>query len=388
MNEKLYFTDSHMKNFEARVLSCTKADRGYEIILNRSAFFPEGGGQPGDIGRLECCGALINVVDCFEREGDTVHLCESPLPVGERVRGEIDYELRFSRMQNHSGEHIVSGIAHTLFGCSNIGFHMGNEEVTLDFDKVLTGSEVERLELSANEAVWKNVRFISSFHTKEELENINYRSKKEISGTKVRLVTIEGYDVCACCAPHVDFSGEIGIIKILGFMKYKSGVRLRLLCGADALLHYRESMESIKNISVLLSAKYCGVAGAVGELYEELKREKEEKAALRLALAEKIISSLKPQNGNIIIFDNMLDIKSARVVVNAGAELCEGICALFLGNEGKYTFVMASKGVDLKQKALEINAALSAKGGGSSTMITGNAACSRDKITEYFNMQK
>lgn len=385
MTEKLYFTDSHMKEFDAEVVSCTAADKGYEIILNKSAFFPEGGGQASDTGRLICGTDISNVTYCFERGEDTVHLCDVPLSEGSKVHGEIDWEKRFRRMQNHSGEHIVSGIAHNLYGCTNVGFHMGSDEVTLDFDRELTADQVEELEKLANAAVWQNVRFISFFPTEKELESIDFRSKKEIKGAKVRLVRVEGYDICACCAPHVERSGEIGIIKISGFMKYKGGVRLRLLCGRDALDHYNGSMESIKNISVLLSAKYHEVYEAVTRLNDELKKEKEEKAKLCSALSEKIISSLEDGKENIVIFDTLLDQKSCRAIANAGAAKCTGICAVFSGEDGRFTYIMASANIDLKKKAAEINTALNGRGGGSATMITGNVLCTMDEISAYFN---
>lgn len=387
MTEKLYYIDSHMSEFDAIVLSCVQNEKGYEIILDKSAFFPEGGGQPGDIGKLAFLDIVSDVKDCFQRDRFIVHLCSRPLPEGAKVHGTLDFDLRFSRMQNHSGEHIVSGIAHSVYGCNNVGFHMGSEEVTLDFDREIDESQITRLETLANEAVWKNVPFTCAVYTKDELEKIDFRSKKEIEDDAVRLVKIEGYDLCACCAPHVSRSGEIGIIKILGFMKYKGGVRIRMLCGRDALAHYKKSMESIKDISIALSAKYPEVSGAVARMCDEMNICRQQKEKLCRELAQRMIDSLKKEhdgNDNIVIFNDLLDQKSRLLLINAGAAICKGVCAVFAGKEFGYTYVMASENIDLKSKAHDINTALNGKGGGSSSMISGTLSCTKEMIISYF----
>ena len=384
MTEKLYYTKPHLSTFDATVQSCRKTSDGlFELIFDQTAFFPEGGGQPSDKGFITYDGTRFEVIYLYEKNEEVIHTVAAQIPVGARIEGTIDYELRFRRMQNHSGEHIISGIAHALYGCNNVGFHMGSDEITLDFDKELDQNQLTNIESVANEAVYKNIRLITKFPTPEELSHIDYRSKKELSGT-VRLVYVEDYDICACCAPHVERSGEIGIIKILGAMKYKGGVRLRILCGMDALEHYRSSLESIKSISVLLSAKQNEIYPAVKYLSSELalERAKTDKVRERLALC--MLESLKATEGNIVIFDDMLENASRRALANGGAEKCSGICAVFTPNDSGFSYVMASVHVDLRSVSKQINADLCGRGGGSATMISGSTPLTRGQIEKIF----
>lgn len=384
MTDKLYFLQPHLKDFSATVISCTPAENGlYALLLDRTAFFPEGGGQDSDEGYFTFGGEEIKVVSLADKGDEVVHYVKAPLTEGSIIEGHIDYELRFSRMQNHSGEHILSGIAHSLYGCNNVGFHMGKDEITLDFDIELSREQIDSLEALANRAVYQNVPFITLFPSEEELKELDYRSKKELSG-RVRLVSVGGYDLCACCAPHVELSGEIGLIKIIGFIRYKGGVRLSILCGADAFAHYRHSHESIKGISVLLSAKHHEALPAVERLNTELSAAKAEASSIRSAYARLLLSSLKEVDGNHVIFDDILDTAARRALANGGAALCSGICAVFAKSGNGYTYVMASTRLDLKALACEINAALGGRGGGSASMITGSVSADREKIKEYF----
>ena len=233
MTEKLFYEDSHMITFSAVVQACEKVGDYYEAVLDRTAFFPEGGGQLADTGVLDG----VPVLDAQERESLIYHLLEKPLEVGKTVEGKIDWEERFSKMQQHSGEHIVSGIVHALYGYDNVGFHMGADAITIDFNGPLTKEQLQDIEYRANQAVAWNLEVQVHYPTKEELANIKYRSKIEIEG-QVRLVTVPGHDACACCAPHVKRTGEIGIIKLIGLQNYKGGVRVSMLCGFRALADY------------------------------------------------------------------------------------------------------------------------------------------------------
>ena len=221
MTEKLFYQDSHIAEFEAEVLSCTAAGAGYEIELDRTAFFPEGGGQYADTGML----GGVRVTDVQERDGRVLHMTDGPLDAGMRVTGRIDWEERFMKMQQHSGEHIVSGLVHARFGYNNVGFHLGTEDCTMDFGGVLTDEQLMEIEREANRAVWKNLEIEALYPTEEELKKLQYRSKIEIEG-QVRIIVIPGYDVCACCAPHVKRTGEIGLIKLNHMQHYKGGVRV------------------------------------------------------------------------------------------------------------------------------------------------------------------
>ena len=391
MTEKLYYQDSHMSDFEAKVISCQpNGGESYNVILDKTAFFPEGGGQMSDRGTVSCGSVSAAVGHVFENEqGDIIHVCSAPLPKGSTVRGIIDFETRFRRMQNHSGEHIISGIAHRLFGCENVGFHMGSEDITIDFDRELDAKEIDTLEREANTAVWKNVRFYSRFPSPEESQSIDFRSKKEISG-QVRLVVVEGYDICACCAPHVSRSGEIGLIKILNFIRYKGGVRLHVLCGRDAYEYIGEICGQNAEISHTLSAKPLETAEAVCRLSEQNAAARTENTRLLSVIAARRTEQMKlsydpGKSRNITVFENELDNNGLRALANAGAELASnGLCAVFCGQDGGYRYIIASRAIDLRAASKEINTALSGRGGGSPDMIQGSAACSRERIVKYF----
>ena len=258
MTTKLYEEDSHLREFSARVLDCRKEGDGWAVILDRTAFFPEGGGQEGDRGELE----NVRVLDTRIRDGEILHLTDGPLEPGSTAVGRLDWDLRFRRMQDHSGEHIVSGLVYQKYGYNNVGFHLGDGEVTLDFSGELTGPQLEEIELLANRAVTANLPVQTWYPDEEELAATEYRSKLDLT-ENVRLVRIPGIDTCACCAPHVKRTGEIGLIKILDFMRHRGGVRVHILCGMDALADYGARYRVTREISALLSAKQLETPGAV-----------------------------------------------------------------------------------------------------------------------------
>lgn len=380
MTEKLYYRDSNIKDFSAEVIGVEKRDDGYSVLLDKTAFFPEGGGQSADTGTIDDA----EVTDVFEQDGLIFHITEKPVTVGTEVSCAIDWETRFRRMQNHTGEHILSGIVHRLFGFENVGFHLGSESVTIDFDGFVDKDSLRRVEYLANEAVYKNVSVYSSFPGKKELETIVYRSKKEIDGA-VRLVHIDGYDVCACCAPHVSRTGEIGIIKILGSEKYKGGVRLYILCGFDALEDVNKKYDNNAEISSLLSAKPNETADAVLRVLNEHQSEKRLIAEQKSALAALTADSLKETQGNICVFTNGFDYEALRIIVNKGVDLCPGVCAAFSGcDENGYIYIAGSKRLDMQKASKKINAALLGRGGGKPEMIQGSLRAERKVIESYF----
>ena len=239
--EKLFYNDSHLSKFTAMVLECEpyeKKEGCYAVELDRTAFFPEGGGQYADTGKLKDA----KVSDVREKNGRILHITDQPFEAGEIVEGKIDWETRFMKMQQHTGEHIVSGIVHARYGFNNVGFHLGTEDCTMDFDGEISKEALQEIELEANRAVWKNLTIEVSYPSKEELEELDYRSKIEIEG-QVRIVSVPGYDICACCAPHVERTGEIGMIKLVNMQRYKGGVRVTMLCGSRALTDYEKKQE-------------------------------------------------------------------------------------------------------------------------------------------------
>ncbi len=374
--EKLYYRDSHMFEFTARVLECRESPKGPAIILDRTAFFPEGGGQPADTGSL----GVAKVLDVQEKAGEILHYCDRPLKPGETVEGRLDAEQRLTRMQNHSGEHVVSGLAHKLYGCENVGFHMGEDFVTIDFDRELSREQLLEIETLANRAVREDLPVLCSFPEPEELKSLEYRSKLELT-ENVRIVEIPATDRCACCAPHVKHTGEIGLIKVLDWERHRGGVRLNLACGMLALKDYRTKQENISAISQALSAKRHETAAAVERLLREQQRSKERIAALSLELAGHMAAAREYTEGNICIFDNVLDEVALRELVNLLMEKCQGIAAAFSGDDERgYRYIMGSRNVDLKARAKELNALIEGRGGGKPRMIQGSACASARTI--------
>lgn len=379
MTEKLYYQDSHLFDFEATVLESRKEKRGWEIVLDRTAFFPEGGGQPADTGVIgDAC-----VLDVHERDGEIRHLCDREVTPGVYTCA-VDREKRLRRMQNHSGEHVFSGLTHRKFGAENVGFHMAADCMTIDFDKELSFEELSEIEKEANEAVRANIPVRTFYPSREELAGLEYRSKKELEGS-VRIVEIDGIDRCACCAPHVRSTGEIGVIKLLTAERHRGGVRLTLLCGMDAIDDYRRKQESAAAISALLSAKRDEIAPAVERLLENEAKLKERASILGMRYAALRAEAVAPTEENICLFDEALSEAAGRELVNRLTEKTSGIAALFLDDgEGGWRYIIGSRGVDLRACAKEINAAVLGRGGGRPEMIQGSATATEDQIESYF----
>ena len=378
MTEKLFYVDSHMITFSAVVKACENKGDYYEAVLDRTAFFPEGGGQYADTGIIDG----VKVFDAQEKDGLIYHKMEGPLEVGKTVEGTIDWEERFSKMQNHSGEHIVSGLVHQMFGYDNVGFHMGKDAITMDFNGVLTKEDLKVIEQKANEAVAKNFDIEILYPSKEELSEIVYRSKIEIEG-QVRIVRFPGYDVCACCAPHVHHTGEIGLVKIIGAMAHRGGMRLTILCGSRALSDYQTKQKSVEQISALLSAKQPEVATAVAKTKEDQQALIYRINDLQKMVLEAELKSLPAPDTteDVFLFQKDLDTKAIRNAVN---ELCTrytGYCGIFVGTDDTgYNFVLGSATKDCRTAAAILKDAYGAKCGGSERMIQGSVMATEKMI--------
>lgn len=367
MTEKLFYEDSHMITFSAVVLACEKVGEYYEAVLNRTAFFPEGGGQEADTGVIDG----IKVLDAQEEAGIIYHKMEAPLEIGKTVEGSIDWKERFSKMQQHSGEHIVSGIVHALYGYDNVGFHMGADAITIDFNGVLTKEQLRDIEKRANEAVVSNLDVQIQYPTREELANIYYRSKIEIEG-QVRLVTVPGHDACACCAPHVKKTGEIGLVKLIGMQNYKGGVRVSMLCGSRAIADYDEKSERMKQLSVMLSAPECEVVDEVVRLKEEISNYKFEMARLQQKVLEYKANAIEKGQDIVALFETELAGNEPRELVNLmmAREAKVGMVFAQTG-ENDYRYVIGSKKIDVRPFAKILNERFQGKGGGKPEMVQG-----------------
>lgn len=380
MTRKLYYEDSHLSEFTAKILYCEQTDTGYEVILNQTAFFPGGGGQEPDTGML----GIARVLGAKERGADVVHFTDRPLAVGSTVEGRLNWSQRHRRMQNHSGEHVLSGVIHSRFGYENVGFHMGEDCVTVDYSGELTTGQLYEVERECNLVVAKNVPVRCEFPDKATLSAMDYRSKKELSGA-VRIVTVEGCDTCACCAPHVTHTGEIGMIKLLSWTRHRGGTRITMVCGMDAWEDDCARCANLTSISNLLSVKPLEAAKAVAKLWKEHEALKlKMKEANRKLTAQKI-AALRPTEGNLVFFEPDLDMLCLRELINAAVEHCTGIAAGFSGSDGEgYHYILGSRTVDLRAKSKEINAAIAGKGGGSAEMIQGTANADEAAIRAYF----
>lgn len=378
MTEKLYDKDSHLKEFTGTVLSCKKTWEKYAVTLNRTAFFPEGGGQQSDRGYI----GDAYISDVQIKNGEILHFADKPLSVGQAYDCKLDFDFRFRNMQNHSGEHIISGIVHRLYGFNNVGFHLG-AEMTMDFDGELTRQQLDEIEDLANKAVYENLPVKAYYPTDEELKQLDYRSKLDLK-ENVRIVEIKGVDVCACCAPHVKATGEIGVIKILDFEKYKGGVRLIVKCGADALRDYREKYKNVLEISNLLSAKQFEAAAAVVRLNVQLSAEKAETAALKKRLIAEKAAGFAPDTDKTAVFENGLDIKELQLLADALCKKAGGIRGAFSGADGAFAFAICGEETALGEFFAKFKAAFNTRGGGRNGIRQGTVCADRAEIERLF----
>ena len=380
MTKKL-FDDGMLFSFSAVVTDCKETKNGFEVTLDRSAFFPEGGGQAGDVGTL----GGVKVIDTYEKNGEVIHLCKSALEVGTEVRGEINENIRIRRMQNHSGEHLLMGFIHQKLGYENVGFHMGSDEVLLDLNGVISTEDIRECEQKANEAIARNVPINISYPDSEELASLSYRSKLEMT-ENVRIVTIEGIDNCACCAPHMPSTGGIGIVKVISHEINRGGTRLHILCGLDALDLIRQRMESNAAISHLLSAKPEKTADAVEKLLNENISLKRQITENERRAAEEIISELKNDSRkSFCIFTKGLSRNTMREIANRAVKLTDGAVAVFSEEQDGFGYIIASEKLPLRTIAKDINSVLHGKGGGSDLMIQGSLNAERGAIEKYFS---
>jgi len=381
---KLYDKDSYIFEFCSEVISCCQVDGEYKILLDQTAFFPTAGGQECDTGTLD----EISVVHVEIEEDQVYHYTKKPIEPGKKVIGKIDKEVRLRKMRHHTAEHIVSGLVHSELGLENVGFHLGDEEVTMDYNGVIDHDELLKIEYFANCAVWGNIEVDCRYPESKELKNISYRSKLDLS-ENVRIVTIEGIDICACCAPHVKRTGEIGMIKLKDMINYKGGVRVRMMCGADSLSDYQKKHINVVKISNMLSAKQYEVAESVERLVGELSMYKQKCANLEKLLIGAKCENLKETDGNICVFENDISIEALRGLVNAGKEKCKDVFVGCLGSDKEgYTYIIGSNGKELSVVCKDINSALSGRGGGRGDMVSGKFATSRKEIEEYFKTFK
>ena len=379
MTKKLYYEDAYAVEFEATVISCEQnSENTYQVVLDQTLFFPEEGGQSPDKGVL----GGANVLDVQVKNNIITHTLDSALEVGGTVQGKIDWNHRFSNMQQHSGEHIFSGTVNRLFGYDNVGFHLSDNIVTMDFNGVLTEEDVARVEYLVNETIVKNVPITVSYPTKEELGKMVYRSKIEIEG-QVRIVTVEGADVCACCAPHVRRTGEIGMLKVMSVQNHRGGVRISMLCGFRALEAFREKSAVITALMGALTASQELLPDRVEKLQASNQDYKYRLAVAKQKLMEIKMSEIPAEQEHVFLFEQDIESAVMRNAVNALTARHSGVCGVFVGtDENGYSFIIGSASVDCTKVATLLREKTDAKCGGKKPMIQGSVQADEVYIRE------
>ena len=379
--ERIFDIDSKTSVFDATVLSCEQKEDGlYAVVLDKTAFFPNEGGQSSDGGNIDG----IEVISVDEKNGMIIHTLGGAIESGKSVRGEIDFAGRYRKMQDHTAEHIVSGIIYSLFGYNNVGFHLGDDYMTADFDGELTEDDILLVETKANEAVYACRPIRAYYPDAEELARMEYRSKLDFY-ENVRIVEIEGVDRCACCAPHVESTGEIGLIKIVEAIRYKGGMRLTMLAGSDALDDYRHRLEQIKHISIAISSKQSEVAIGVDRMLCEIGELKGKISAMKRELMSYKLERIGYTDESILLFESEGDMLDMRNFVNEAVKKTGKLCACFSGEDGSgYKYIIASENIPLRELSVKIRESLGGKGGGSDVMIQGSVTASRDQIQDFF----
>ena len=378
MTEKLFYEDSHMITFSAVVEACEKVGEYYEAVLDRTAFFPEGGGQFADTGVIDG----VKVLDAQEKEGIIYHKMEAPIEVGKQVDGVIDWEERFSKMQQHSGEHIVSGLVHAAYGYDNVGFHMGSDMVTIDFDGMIGPEALQEIETEANRAVWENIPIRCWYPSPEELPNVFYRTKKALPWP-VRIVEVPGFDRCACCGVHVAHTGEVGLIKILSLAKFHDGVRLGMLCGKRAYDYLGKIFEENRKVSQVFSAKMPETGNAAVRMNEALSAEKFRAAALEKRLFAFLAEQYRGK-GDVAHLEDGLNPAGVRDLADAIAAVCGGRAAVLSGVDGNFAVCLIHQGGDVKEFANTMKTALNGRGGGKPGTFQGTLNATKAEIKEFF----
>ncbi len=376
--KKIFYEDCHAKTFSACVTGCESSEKGYLVTLDATAFYPGGGGQACDIGTLDD----VRVLDVWEKDGNILHLCDGALEVGKTVTGTIDWSRRFDLMQQHTGEHIVSGLIHENYGYHNTGFHVGKDVMEVDFDGPLPAAELTQIEARANEAVWANLPVKCWTPEPEVLQTLFYRTKRLLPWP-VRIVQVPGFDSCACCGVHVGSTGEVGLIKILSCTKFHGGVRLEMVCGSRAYRHMVKFFEENRQVSQAFSVPMDATGEAARKMNELLAAEKSRVTGLRNQLfsltAERYVN-----RKDILHFEKTLEPGQVRELAEQIAGVCQGFAAVFAGEGDSFRYCLASREEDLRPLNQALTARFSGRGGGKPQFQQGSVRADKSSIEAFF----
>ena len=380
--EKLYYADAFLQEFTANVLECADWKGKPALVLDRTAFYPEGGGQPADHGTING----VAVLDVHEKDGVVFHIVEKPVENVENAICRIDWKRRFDHMQQHSGEHIISGILCEMFHCDNVGFHMGADTVSIDYNTDITWEQAMEAQRRANAVIAADVAAEITYPSPEELAALDYRSKKELTG-QVRIVRFPTADCCACCGTHVLRAGQVGLLKILSCQKFREGVRMEILCGNRALEFFDTVYDQNRAVAQALSVKMHATADAVERLQEELNSTRYQAAQLENQLFTQMAQAYAAA-GDVVVFQPPMQPTSVRRLCDAVAKECGGLCAVFAGENSQYNYALGrADGADISSFVKAMNAALNGRGGGRNGFAQGTAAASQAEIEAFFREQ-
>ena len=375
---KLYYEDPHLRSFTATVTACGPEGALWAVELDATAFYPEGGGQACDLGVL----GDTRVTAVREDGHRVIHLCEGPLQVGQTVTGAIDWARRFDLMQQHTGEHMVSGVIHRRYGWHNVGFHMGAELVTIDFDGPIPQEDLASIEQEVNAMIWQDLPVACGWPAEAELPGIPYRSKRALPWP-VRIVQIPGADICACCGTHVKTTGELGLVKLFSCVKFHQGVRLEMACGGRAVALLSRVWEQNRQVSQAFSAKVLETGEAARKMNEALAAEKFRSAGLQKQLFEHVAARYAG-SGNTLHITKDLTGAGLRELAERIAAVCGGIAAVFSGEGESYSVCLACPGGDVKALGAAMAAALQGRGGGKPGFYQGSVQCAEENIRDFF----
>ena len=387
MNE-LFYTNPYLREFDATVVACTEGKKGFEVVLDNTAFYPEGGGQPADLGTL----GEAKVSDVRRQNGVIIHFTDKALEVGATVHGVLDWERRYDNMQNHTGEHVLSGVINHAFGYENVGFHMHDDAITIDMDGPMTDDDVKAMEKAANDMIKADIAVDISFPSAEERAAMGFRSKKELTG-KVRIVNIPTVDCCACCGTHVKSTQEVGIIKVLSASKHRGGTRIEFVCGDRALRDFTKKHDEVIKASRLLSVKPDEVAAAVEKTLQTLVARDERIAQMNQRYFEMKTTMLPADQTILTLFEEGLTPFELKLFATQVAESKKAQVTALLAPAAAadgafvYNYVIAWDDARLREASKTLNQRLNGRGGGKD-MVQGSFKAARAEIetaiTEVF----
>ncbi len=380
MSIKLFYENRYMKEFDGTALSCTEDKKGWAVVLDMTAFYPEGGGQPCDHGVMTFGETVANIVDVREKGGQVVHYSDTEIPAGTAVHGVIDWNRRFDMMQQHTGEHIFSGVVNSMFGYSNVGFHLSEKDNVVDFDGPLTKEDIKAVMDRCNEIVWLNQSVTAEYP--DNVKEMEYRSKKELSGP-IRIVTAGDADICACCGTHTATTSQAGPIVALTSMAYKGGTRINILCGRRAVEYLKNRNDDCYDISHQLSVPVEKITEAVATRMTEIDNLKYRLANAKRQLMSVWAEAAQPVDdvcvicredllsNEILTFTQLLAEKAATALVYSPQQDANGkICII-------------STEYDTNKLGRHISATLGGKGGGKPGTYQGFVEKATERETLY-----